>query len=118
MTNENMLNVIKRRGIGEYLRKIKTNLGERNGHSAYVQICSTNENEYFVYLFTNPYTKYLKNEGFPYFKIHLTNKNRNSLYACLYKGQDKHKADKILNEIVGRDIKIKENLIHKIFPKN
>ena len=50
MTNENLLEIIKQKGIGKYLGKLKTNLEEIEGYESYIQLCSTMNNEYYVNL--------------------------------------------------------------------
>ena len=100
MTNENLLEIIKQKGIGKYLGKLKTNLEEIEGYESYIQLCSTMNNEYYVNLFTNS---------------QIENFNES---LCLYNGNNKNEAERIFNRMVEKDKKIKQNLAHEVFSKN
>jgi|SRR3989344_3075273 len=99
MKNEEYPILLEQKGVGRYLGKVKTNLGEVDEYSSYVHFYLVSEKKYSVEFFTNP----LKRRYFE---------------KCLYNGHDKSEAEKKFNEIIEKDQKIKENSIHRFFSRN
>lgn len=99
MTNKDIQKIIKQEGFGNYLGKFKTYLGEIEAYESYIQIYLTNGNQYSVELLTNPlFPKYFQ--------------------KCLYKGNNKNKAEEISREILEKDKINKENKTYEKLGRN
>ena len=110
MTNLiNPWKIIKDKGIGKVVGKIKTDLGD---YSVYekriIIICSSILDKYGTILSQDIYS--LKNNKF----VEIEHPDT----SIIYFGKNKDKAIEYFNKIVEKDKKEKQNLIDKIFSKN
>lgn len=101
ISKDDIIKIIKQKGIGKYLGKFIDNGVEKERYSADVKMSLKNNGEYFVAVYLN------LPSSFPVrFK------------AISYEGFNESEAERIFNLIIEKDKRDKQNLVHRLFNKN
>lgn len=103
-------NILEDKGLGELIAIINTDFDNYLLYENRVRLVQSikNPNNYGTVLSKDIYS--LKNNKFI--------ENKDEKMEIIYFGEDKFKAISSFNNIIEKDKKIKQNLVHRIFPKN
>ena len=103
-------NILEDKGLGKIIGTIKTDFEDYSIYERRVRLIQSirNQNNYGTILSKDIYSL-KKNKFFD---------NEEGGLRIIYFGEDKFKAISSFNEIVEKDKKIKEKIVHKIFTKN